>query len=366
MKICIGSHFNTHLATYNGLLFDAATAMADASDATVIAPARLPQGAARRFVSRARNRLRSVPLPQGQVEDAPGSFDLFLYVAMTPWDLLEAQALSRIRERSKKSAIFLYEFYSAEAEEMARPFRLLDDFDHVFIGNHLSVPVLQRYTSTPASYVPAAADCLLATPYPNPGSRPIDVFGMGRGVSSVHAQLVELTLRNRLFYHWELHGWNMPPNGYAEARQRTYHLIRNSRFLTCFGYHAQTGKSQQSKGEAAIPTRVFEGTASGAVLFGSAPRTDEWHRLFDWDDALVEIPLDPVDVAAAYEEVDAQPERFRRAGVRNAAGALRKHDWAYRLETMLETLDLPVPPAMSDRKSRLAALAADAESRLRA
>jgi hypothetical protein len=119
-----------------------------------------------------------------------------------------------------------------------------------------------------------------------------------------------------------------------------------------------------SRGEEAIPARVFEGAAAGAVLFGTAPRMPEFDALFDWPDAFWEIPMDPVDMHAAYEEVHRRPERLRRASILNASQSLRRHDWAYRLEAMLTTLDLPLPSQLRERKARLAALADMAEADL--
>ena len=103
--------------------------------------------------------------------------------------------------------------------------------------------------------------------------------------------------------------------------------------------------------------RQFGLAAAGAVLLGSAPPVPEYDELFDWPDALIEVPADPNDLGAFIADLERQTERLRIAGLTNAVESLRRHDWVYRWEEMMRVLDLPVPPGAAERKTRLADLA---------
>ena len=363
LRVCIASHYNLGAALYNRLIFEACGAIATMADVKILAPGEAPQGPTMRGLSLAKHAVTGTPFSSYETVTVSEEFDLFLFVGMRPQDLICLDSIRGWRERSRKAAAFLFETWSALVDEKRGYYRRLDPFDQVFLFNAGSVPRVQRATAAACSHLPAAVDCLAATPYPNPSPRPIDVFAMGRTDRTVHAQLVELTRRGELLYMWDL-----PPGavvaGYEEARFRTYHLIRRSRLFTSFNFKIAAEKGRESRGEDTVPSRVFEGAAAGAVLIGTAPTVPEYAGLFDWEDALIEMPMDPVDVPAFYAELQAQPKRLRRAGALNAARSLRRHDWAYRWEEMLRRLDLPVPPAVGERKAALAALADIAEADL--
>ncbi len=363
LRVCIASHYGYGAALYNRLVFEACAAIATMADATIVAPGPAPMSKALRTASLAKHAVTGAPLCPIQPVTLEEDFDLFLFVAMRPQDLVCLDAIKGWRGRSRKAAAFLFETWSALVHEKRAYYRRLDQFDEVFLFNAASVEHVQKVTTARCSHLPAAVDCLAATPYPRPAYRPIDVFTMGRTDQTVHEQLVEMTRKQELLYLWDLPPGAMTAS-YDEARFRTYNLIRSSRLFTSFNFKIAATKDKESRGEDTIPARVFEGAAAGAVMIGTAPTVPEYAGLFDWEDALIEMPLDPVDVSAFYAELQANPDRLRRASILNAAQSLRRHDWVYRWEEMLRQLDLPAPPAVTERKARLAALAALADNDL--
>jgi hypothetical protein len=289
-------------------------------------------------------------------------FDCFLYICMNPENLIALNAIEGWQNCAKHSGVFLFETWSAKAHDNRHYLRLLDDFDHVFLFNASSIPTIQRYTSTPCSFLPAASDCLKASPYPGRAPRTIDIYGMGRTWAPVHEQLMDMTKAGELFYLWD-HQPGAVDNGFEAARLRTHHVIRHSRFFTSFNF-TKGGKLPSSAGEDTIATRMFEGAAGGAVQIGTAPKVPEFHELFDWPDALIEIPQDPLDLRTFYRELQADPVRIERASAHAAANALRRHDWIYRFEKIIQTLDIATPDGVTDRKRRLAKLASLADADL--
>lgn len=356
----VASHYNHGYRIHNGLCYEACDVLSTLGAGTVVAPHADRQNFAWRVTHKTVRALTSLRLSPATPQLLPEKRDLFFYVAMRPDNLLMLSAMPNWRESARKAGVFLFETWSLQAERYKKYLRLLDDFDRVFVFNPNSVASVQRFTSTPVTYLPAGIDCLSATPFPSPAPRPIDVYCMGRIDEPVHEELLRMTQRDELFYLWD-RGAVPVSHGYPQARLRTRHLIRRSRFFTSFNFRLGK-KGLESGGEEAIPARVFEASAGGAVMIGSAPNLPEFETLFDWDDAFVTMPDDAADVPEFYRSLDLEKDRYRRAGIRSAAQSLRRHDWVYRWETVLEQMDLPIPPAVRERKARLAALADIAES----
>ena len=363
--MCIASHHNVQPAAYKGLAYEACEALASASNAKVIAPPGLPEKFVRTGASKIAQRLTGMNRPMMQPYRMTEQCDLFLYLCMVTSDMVQLERIEGWREKSRKAAVFVFESWTASAEDERKYYRLMDQFDHVFLFNPNSLAAVQKRTAAPCSYLPAAVDCLLATPMPNVRSRPVDVYGMGRVDPAMHDRLVDLTLEDQLLYLWDTVPQRLPTGGYLQARQRTYHTIRNSKFFLSFNFSIPSEKSRlEARGEEAIPARVFEGASAGAVLLGSKPPLTEYDALFDWPDALIDVPRDPADLGGFMADLGQQTERVRRAGVTNAVECLRRHDWVYRWEEMLRVLDLPVPPGAAERKAQLAAIAAAGEAKI--
>jgi hypothetical protein len=361
-KLCLASDFNDGNHLSNGLCYEACHAIASIGNSSIISPVGVGHGEIWKAANKVYKRVTGLPHIATERVDLREQFDCFLYICMNPENLVALNAIRGWQENAARSAVFLFETWSAMAHKNRHFLRLLDDFDHVFLFNADSVPTIQTYTSTPCSFLPAASDCLKATPYPRAEPRTIDIFGMGRTWTPVHEQLIEMTRTGDLFYLWD-HTPGDVTHGYDIARLRTHNLIRRSRFFTSFNF-AQGDKLPFSAGEDAIAARMFEAAGGGAVQIGTAPRVPEFHQLFDWPDALIEIPQDPLDLRAFYQELQSDPRRIHHASVRAASNALRRHDWIYRLEVILQTLGLPEPSGVAKRKGRLATLAALAEGDL--
>ena len=92
-------------------------------------------------------------------------------------------------------------------------------------------------------------------------------------------------------------------------------------------------------------------------MVGERPNNEVFPKLFDWPDAVIEVPHDSCDIDLVIRDLDRDPERqdgIRRTGV---AQALMRHDWAYRWEAILDAAGLEPMPGMLERKDRLRRLA---------
>lgn len=95
-------------------------------------------------------------------------------------------------------------------------------------------------------------------------------------------------------------------------------------------------------------------------MIGQAPDCESFHTMFDWPDAVIEIRPDGSDVGRVLSALDANPERLREIGRRNAIGALLRHDWVYRWKQILGIAGLKPAPSMDERERHLKKLAEDA------
>jgi hypothetical protein len=106
-----------------------------------------------------------------------------------------------------------------------------------------------------------------------------------------------------------------------------------------------------------IGNRYFEGAASGAIMIGQRPENDEFERLFNWPDAVIQLPYNSCDIDMIIKNLNIDPERqdkIRRTGV---VQALMRHDWVYRWEGVLKTVGLEPMHGALERRECLMKLA---------
>ena len=114
-----------------------------------------------------------------------------------------------------------------------------------------------------------------------------------------------------------------------------------------------------------ISSRFYEGIAAGTVLVGEPPRSDEFRKQFDWQDAVIRLPFDSPDAPSILEAIDADPRRLARIQRENVQQAALRHDWVHRLRSIFETLRIRPTEAMLAREERLRSLAATAQLAVR-
>jgi len=293
------------------------------------------------------------------------NYDLFFFVGWSPQSLIELSRIKNWRGRCKIAVAYLFELWSSTLAADSRYLKLLDQFDHVFLLHAASVPHLSQYTRTPCSFLPTAVDCMIATPYPSPPERVIDVYSVGNRAITLHKQLVALMEQRGLFYIYDsLSSTDSRVKEWSEHRLLLANMIKRTRYFMGFNPATlNTPKSSKIAGEQVLPARLFEGAAGGAVILGTAPQCREFDACFDWPDAVIEVSPEAADIAAIIDELDAQPQRIERARQTNAVRCLLRHDWAYRWEQILSTVGLDPRPQLHERKARLSKIAAAAMAR---
>ena len=374
-RVLLVSPYNAIPRPWYGVAYEFLNVIAGIEAATIVAPAATPhfegtlkavapelsvvRHKAMTLVHRATGR---ASVAQMQVTQLDADYDLCFYMCQFPHELPEIGRVRHWRQRSGRACAFLLETWSHVLAKCRNDLQILDQFDHVFVFNAESIPLLRQYTSTPISFLPTGADCLIPDSR-HPPERSIDVLSIGRRTAEMHACLLDCADRHGLFYVYDAFT-NMSVRDWASARRMNAEQIRRAKYFMVWNPTAL-----QSRGIAAlanqnaISTRYFEGAAGGAVLLGSRPNVAEFDRLFDWPDAVVDLPTAPEEVWAVIAGLNADPARRARIGLTNRAQSLRRHDWAYRWATVLKTLGLARTKAHDMRIATLLRRAAAEEMR---
>ncbi len=297
-------------------------------------------------------------------------YDLFFPVFNSPYELMALATVPDWRKRCRVAACFVNEIW--ESDVPGYLVELLAEFDHVFVGLRHPVAQIARITGRPCSYLPMAVDTLRFSPVPGAPPRAIDVCNIGRRSLVTHDALARLASDRRIFYYYD----TVAASGVG-LRQRSFHvddasehrlllanLLQRSRFF--IANRALVTEDEVTRGHDEISGRFYEGAAAGAVMLGEAPRTDEFRKQFDWADAVIPLPFDSPDVGRVLLELNSDPQRLARISRDNVRNAALRHDWVHRLRTVFETVGVRPTEAMSERESRLEAIATEASGTLRA
>lgn len=290
------------------------------------------------------------------------TYDLFLPVFNHIYEIFALNAVPDWRKRCRYAACII-----SEAWESALPEYLLKslaDFDHIYLSSN-PVESVARITGRPCTYLPLGIDAIGFCPFPDPPLRSIDVLGIGRRSATTHAALLQLARNRGLFYYYDT---IRTTAGIADAaRQITFSvadsgehrfklasLLKRSRY-----YMASRARANEENHAYAdeMSSRFFEGAASGAIMIGDPPVSGKYLTLFDWPDAVVKTPFDAPNIGDVIEELEADPERCARIRRENMENALLRHDYAYRLGTILDDAGIASPPGLLARESRLRELA---------
>jgi hypothetical protein len=291
------------------------------------------------------------------------TYDLFLAMFNGPQELVSLKAVPNWRARSRFAACHVQEIW--ESTIRTETIALLAAFDQLYVGTSHAAHILARLTGRPCTYVPGGVDALLFSPHPAWPPRCIDVCGIGRRSEITHQALLQAARERGLFYYYD----TVRSSGVTAAqRQLTFrvsnpaehrllysNLLKRSRYF--IANRARANEPAVTKAAEEIAGRFFEGAAAGAVMLGDAPRTDMFSTLFDWPDAVIPTPLDAPLIGDLIAELDRDPERVARIRRNGVMNTMLRHDWAYRLRTILGDAGVAPPPELLARESRLRATA---------
>lgn len=286
---------------------------------------------------------RLAPLPPDRISPPVRSrlhepCDLLVAVCQFPSDLSSLAGIRDWRSRSGKAVCFIEEIWARQVGRLRGHLRLLNRFDHVFTSCSGTVGALQARLDVPCSYLPPGVDALRFCPVePGAPQRTIDITNIGRRSPAAHALLRRTCeARGWFYYHDTYEPFTVLDPG--EHRALLASIIQRTRYFVA--NRAKPDRLNETSGQEEIGFRYFEATAGGAVLIGDHPRTAEFDRQFGWEDAVIRARYDGKDLLRVIDELESSPQRAEAARRRNIAGALTRHDWAYRWMEILRGVGL--------------------------
>jgi hypothetical protein len=340
--------------TWRCLLFNFEDVIATVDAVDIAAPLRpdLPEERRRLRAQRldrlhpgaARAMLRLEPRP-------PRRYSLLFVSLQGLQDLHQLGPLSPWLAAADVAVCYVEELWVSEVPERPSDLALLRAFDLILLGCHGSVDAVAAATRRPCRYLAPGIDMLTFCPYPDPPARVIDIYAMGRRSAELHAALMDVAARHRLFYLYDTlsdTGVHHP----ADHRRHLAELIKRTRYFPAT--RPKFDLPGRAAGQQEVGFRFFEGAAGGAVLLGLPPDTPMFDQLFGWDDAVV--PCTPDSIGSVIEALEADPGRVERIRRRNVVNSLRRHDCMDRWSEVLAAAGLPPAPGAEARRHRLAAL----------
>lgn len=276
-------------------------------------------------------------------------YDVFFAVCEKPSELLNVNAVKGWKDYCKTSFCLVTEFYANEIPTTKSCLEVLSRFDHVLFMFNTSGP-FQRIIRGRGCYFPAGIDALRFCPFPRPPTRNIDVLSIGRRSERTHQALLRLAQEEGMFYVHDtvsdLHVYDL-----VEHRQLMANMAKRSRYFIV--NPGKIDRPEETGGQSEFGYRYFEGAAPGAIMIGSRPKNKEFERIFNWEDAVIDLPFGSDEIGVTIKELDKQPERQMRIRKNNIIQSLLRHDWVYRWETILKMAGLAPLPALLKRKEKL-------------
>jgi hypothetical protein len=281
-------------------------------------------------------------------------YDLFLAIVQFPKDLLHVQSLRGWKERCGTSVCWLNELWLSELHKYRYFLRLLSEFDYVVVHWAGSVAAVQDRVPGTCFYLPYGVDAILFCPLPESPARVVDVYSIGRRSQSTHDTLLRLSEQGRIFYIYDSIEGYLVGDGRQHRRLVSSIAKRSRYFLVNPG---KLDSPSETQGQVEFGNRFFEGAAAGALMVGETPVNDQFHKVFDWADAVIHLPNGSNGIQAILEYFDRDEARTVQARTTNVVQSLRRHDWVYRWESVLASVGLTPLDRLTERKRRLGDLA---------
>ena len=282
------------------------------------------------------------------------TYDVFFAVCGAPTDLLMVNAVPDLRHACKISVCLMDELWVKQMKVHSHFLNILKGFDVVMLYYSQTVATLGQQIGRRCVFLPPGVDTILFCPYPNPRQRTVDVCSIGRRSEITHRSLLKMVDEDGIFYiHDTLRGdqaidWQEHRKFIANLGKRSRYFIVNPGLID---------RPDIRGDQIEIGNRYFEAAACGSILLGELPTNGKFEILFDYPDALIQLPYNSSEIASVIHELDEKPERQAIIRRTNVVQALRHHDWVYRWEAILKTIGLEPMPELRQRKERLRTMA---------
>lgn len=263
--------------------------------------------------------------------------NVLLVVGLGPHFLLSLFALGPLLQQFDLKIGYLLDGFDPAWLDRSLPSQL----DHLFVMSAELAEELQSQ-SINASFLPLATNVLKYGS--GQRQRSIDIIGYGRTNPDLHKTLqahFNQQDSHRVYFHTTFSQPDVFNLG--EHMMLLAKLLHKSKISLCF----EPSNLPRFRGYSPILFRWFEGWACGCNLVGKRPVGKGVAELLDWENSTIELPDDPNQWVPFFEDLLDDEATLAANARRNYQECVLRHDWRYRIQTMLKSLDLPVPARLS-------------------
>lgn len=281
----------------------------------------------------------------------------FFTILDFPWNISSLNSLKNWRKKCKFAVCYLIEIWQQDLPRLKNFIEFFQNFDLICLGHSQILDNVKQIVDRPCIYLAPGIDTIKFYPDPERNPRSIDVCSLGRRSPITHQALLALAEQKHFFYYYDPNsGLILRNNNHQEHRTFIANLLKSSRYFIT--NYAKVNQPETTQGQREIGYRFFEGAAAGNILIGCPPDHDVFRQYFDWDNPIIPIAVDEPKIADIIAELDAQPQYLSKIQTDNVINSLRKHDWVYRWQEILNQLHLSSTPAMQERQVHLQQLEA--------
>lgn len=301
----------------------------------------------------------NIPLNPGVAKTNLGrDYDMFFTVCDGASDLLHLKALKGWRDRCRTTVCWLAEFYVKDIPVYKSCIGVLAQFDYVIFMFNTNDP-FKSVIKGQGHYLSAGIDTVRFCPYPDLPTRCIDVLSIGRRAQVTHKALMRMAQEDGKLYVYDtindLHAYDLD-----EHRSMIANMAKRSRYFIVSP--GKFDKPEETGGQSEFGYRYFEAAAPGAIMIGMRPANNkEFDKIFNWKDAVIEVPFTSDAIVSTIRELDKQPDRQMKISQTNIVQCLLHHDWVYRWEAVLNMVGMQPFPMLLSRRQRLKDLAQTVE-----
>ena len=295
-------------------------------------------------------------LLKANIEQVPvkGSYDLFFAICGQPIDLLMIEAASKLRDACKTKICLIDELWIKQMAPHRYFLDVLKGFDLVVLYYSQSVQSLSNRIGVRCEFLPPGIDSMSFCPLPDSPRRGIDVYSVGRRSEKTHEALLQMAEKQAMLYLYDSISGTRALNT-RQHRQLFANVAKRSRYFIV--NPGLIDRPERRGNQLEIGNRYFEGAAAGAIMIGETPVNEQFKRLFDWPDAVIQLSYDSTAIADIINDLDRQPDRQENIRRTNMFHALTRHDWAYRWESILDMVGAERTASLIEKKERLQTLA---------
>lgn len=286
--------------------------------------------------------------------DRDASFDRLIFVAMNYWQLSRMlERTSSLRRRSGSVEAYVFDSFHRYLERwitrvpfplqrasrlLRHELRNLGAVSRIFVPTNLLIDEQQTFLDVSHDFLPIGVDAVRF------GSerqdRMIDVNAYGRQPRAM-TNLLSDTLNVRdgryRFSHTD-HLASIEIRDPERHRALFWRMLTDSKVALAYAPEATGGAERFDC--SFVGQRWYESLAAGCAIMGRKPDAPETESLFDWPEALIELPDDTHAAQASIMDLICDTGRLTAISRRNHRAALERHDWRHRIEALAEKLGI--------------------------